>query len=142
MGTSARGFAHKDGAYLQQARLHGAEVLLDFMEISITVMHSLGIERGLRHVGLQDVAPIEDRGLRLRGRVQRGYQTPVVEGDIHKSLQLVSLHPRLESPEPRFWLGPLGGLHERIACGDQALEFGPLVGTAPGRLLPESRTST
>src|SRR5215510_4761039 len=123
MSTSARGFAYKDGAYLQQARLHGAEILLDFMEISITVMHSLGIECGLRHVGLQDVAPIEDRGLRLRSRVQRGSQMPVVEGDVHKGLQLVALHPRLESPESRFRLGPL-------------------VGTAPGSLLPESFTPT
>src|SRR4029434_112487 len=96
------------------------------MEVSIAVMHGLGSEGSLGHVSLQDIAPIQYRGLCLGGRVQRGPEAPFVQRDLHKGLELMPLHPALEGPEPCLRPRPLRGLHKRIARADQALELSPL----------------
>ena len=105
-------------------------------------MDGRGVKGSLRHVGLEDVAPIQHRGLRLGGGVQRGDEAPLVECEGHERIELVPLHPRLEGPESGGRRGPLRCLHERIPRGDQGLELGPLVGPASSFLLPDGFTAT
>ena len=61
-------------------------------------MDGLGVERSLRHVESQDVAPMQHRGLCLGGRVQVAMSRPSWIEDLHEGRQL-ALHPRLQGPE-------------------------------------------
>jgi hypothetical protein len=76
----------------------------------------------LRHVGRQDVAPIQHWGRCLGGSRPRGQQGPIVPGARHQGLEVGSLHPGLEGPAPGFRLGARRRRHDRMACGEQAVD--------------------
>jgi hypothetical protein len=101
------------------------------MEVAVAVMDGLGIEGRLWHIRLKDVAPLQPYGLSLGRGIQQGRELPRVPRDLHERVQLVPLHPCAQGLKAGIGLGPLGGLHECIACGDQVLELGQLVGAVP-----------
>src|SRR5690242_13709659 len=96
MGTGARRFSYEDGTYLQEARLHGTEVLLDRIEVAVAVMDRLCVECRLRYVRLQHVTALELGRLSLSSGIHRGRELSLVQGDLHERGQLVPLDPGAE----------------------------------------------
>src|SRR3989449_8367050 len=127
---------HNLNGYLQAARLHGAEVLLDLMEVAVAVMDGLGVEGGLWHVRLKHVTPLQPCDLCLGSGIQQGRELPLVQGDVHERVQLVPLSPGTQGPQPCFGLRPLCCLHKGMAGGEPCVQLGERVGAASRRRAP------
>ena len=105
MSARARFLAHEHGAYFKQPGLHGAKVLLDFLQRHVIVVNPFGREFFLGDMGDRHVTSGEFHGL-LLGLFLGGFDNlAFYQFQFDKSCQLVLLHPPVQHRQASLWLG-------------------------------------
>ncbi|WP_328987111.1 hypothetical protein [Thiorhodovibrio winogradskyi] len=118
MGFGALAIAEKNRTDLQEIRFLGSKIAFDLLQVAIALIDRLAIHDSDRHGGFQDIATIQQRGLRQLLLIDAEVELIPLQRQAHKAMEFVTLDPKLQLAQSCRWIGTCGFTDEGITIID------------------------